>query len=120
MAHSPTELRRQSEALLAHAKCVRVDAEQARLNAVRCRENANAARATAELCRTHSNAAQDRQDARRSLSPTDNGNPSQSTVARDDPARSKTLIGRNRALLRRAEAARAYSALVSGRRWKRS
>ena len=29
-------------------------------------------------------------------------------------ARAETLIGRNHALLRRAEAARAYSALVSG------
>jgi hypothetical protein len=29
-------------------------------------------------------------------------------------ARTETLIGRNQALLRRAEAARAYSALVSG------
>ena len=32
----------------------------------------------------------------------------------DDQAGSETLIGRNRALLRRANAARAYSALVSG------
>jgi hypothetical protein len=64
MAHSPAELHRQSEALLAHAEYVRSDAEQARRNAVRCRENANATRVAAELCRAHSNAAQDRQDSR--------------------------------------------------------